>query len=152
MQLYVDMDGVLADFDQHHEDVFGERACKIKENVDWAKIRAIPDYYANLPPMPDMWDLWDHIESYDPIVLTGVPYSVSEAEENKRGWIKRHLGGQVPVIGCKSKDKCLHGKPGDILIDDWTKYQHLWEGMGGRWITHVSAADTIARLKDWGLY
>jgi beta-phosphoglucomutase-like phosphatase (HAD superfamily) len=26
MQLFVDMDGVLADFDRHHETVFGARA------------------------------------------------------------------------------------------------------------------------------
>src|SRR5262245_38000386 len=34
------MDGVLADFDRHHEAIFGVRACKIADNVDWAAVRA----------------------------------------------------------------------------------------------------------------
>jgi hypothetical protein len=35
MQLFVDMDGVLADFDAHYEAVFGVRASKELDNIDW---------------------------------------------------------------------------------------------------------------------
>ena len=36
---------------------------------------------------------------------------------------------------------------GDILIDDWTKYRHLWLAAGGIWITHTSAQGSIAELR-----
>jgi hypothetical protein len=37
--LFVDMDGVLADFDAHHEAVFGVRPSKVTDNVHWAAVR-----------------------------------------------------------------------------------------------------------------
>lgn len=152
MQLFVDLDGVMADLDAHHEAIFGFRPDKVKENIDWKKIQAIPHFYANIPPMQDLAELWDHVEAYDPIVLTGVPFSVETALADKRDWVIKHLGSHIRMIGCKSVDKCLHGKRGDILIDDWEKHQQRWIDMGGRWITHVSAVQTIDQLEEWGLY
>ena len=50
MNLFVDMDGVLADFAQHHQAVFGWRPEK-EDNVDWAAVRKVEDFYLNIPPM-----------------------------------------------------------------------------------------------------
>ncbi|HVC51283.1 MAG TPA: hypothetical protein VND87_04605 [Stellaceae bacterium] len=151
MQLFVDMDGVLADFDRHHEAVFGQVSDKIADNVDWAAIRAARDFYLGIPPMADMEALWARIERYKPIVLTGVPASVPEAPDNKRGWVLRHLGPQVEVRCVRSREKSHHAAPGDILIDDWEKYRHLWIAAGGIWITHRSAAATAAALDEMGI-
>jgi hypothetical protein len=151
MRLFVDMDGVLADFDTGHEVAFGVRADKLADNVDWARVRSVTDFYLNLPPMPDMPELWAHIEPYRPIVLTGVPHSVAEAPENKRAWARKHLGAHVEVRCCRSREKCLHAEPGDILIDDWDKYRRLWIAKGGRWITHRTAAETIRELVELGV-
>jgi len=146
MQIFVDMDGVLADFDRHYEAYFGQPP---PDDVDWGLIRKIPNFYANLPPMPDMAELWRFLEPYKPIVLTGVPNNnnVPGAADEKRAWGRRHLGAHVEVRCCRSKDKCLHAAPGDVLIDDWDRYRHLWLAKGGRWITHWSAAETIAELR-----
>ena len=46
------MDGVLADFDTHHETIFGVRACN--DNVDWVAVRAFPDFYLRIPRMADL--------------------------------------------------------------------------------------------------
>jgi hypothetical protein len=151
MQLFVDMDGVLADFDAGHEAAFGSRSDKLTDNVDWAAVRAVPDFYLNLPPMPDMAELWAHIERHRPVVLTGVPSSVDDAPENKRAWARKHLGPHVEVRCCRSRDKCLHAAPGDILIDDWERYRRLWVAKGGRWITHRTAAETIRALIALGI-
>jgi hypothetical protein len=59
---------------------------------------------------------------HKPIVPTSVPRKVPEAPENKRGWIRKHLGDEVPVICCRSSEKSLHMQAGDILIDVWEKY------------------------------
>ena len=114
-------------------------------------MRAVPGFYEAIPPMADLAELWAYIGKYDPIVLTGVPHSVEEAPDNKRAWVSKHLGPNVEVICCRSSAKCLHASPGDVLIDDWTKYRKNWLGVGGRWITHRSAAVTILALQDLGL-
>ena len=78
MNLFVDMDGVLADFAQHYQAVFGWRP-EIEDNVDWTAVREVEDFYLNIPPMADLELLWDRIERYQPIVLTGVPKEIAEA-------------------------------------------------------------------------
>jgi 5'(3')-deoxyribonucleotidase len=149
MRLFVDMDGVLADFDRGYGERFGARPSKADDNVDWNIVRHTPGFYRDLPPMSDFDVLWAGIEHLNPIVLTGVPSSVPEAIDNKREWIVKNIGTHVPMIGCKSKDKCLHGLPGDVLIDDWEKYRHFWIGMGGVWITHLSAKQTLQLLSHF---
>src|SRR5215217_2328887 len=151
MQLFVDMDGVLADFDRHYENLFGVRPDKTTNNVDWKLIRRTKDFYLNIPPMPDLPELWGRIAKYNPIVLTGIPWSIAEAADNKRAWGRKHLGVDVEVRCCPSRDKCLHAAPGDILIDDWEKYRSLWGARGGVWITHRSAAEMIRELKKYRL-
>ena len=150
MQLFVDCDGVLADFDKGYKETFGVLPDKTIDNVDWKQVRNKEGFYESLPPMPDMEELWGYIAGYDPIILTGVPSSIKEAPENKRAWVRKHLGPRVPVITCLSKDKCLVAKPGDILIDDWTKYQQKWLAVGGRWITHTSSIESIIQLNEMG--
>lgn len=152
-QVFVDMDGVLADFDAHHETVFGVRSDKKLDNVDWLKVRDCPGFYADIPPMADMRELWDFVSRLrpHPIVLTGVPKSVEEAPKNKRAWVRKNLGPAVQVICTRSADKALYCRPGDILIDDWEKYRHVWEAAGGRWITHTSASASIDQLLEMGL-
>lgn len=152
-QIFVDMDGVLADFDSHYEAVFGVRPDKAIDNVDWQRVRDHKGFYGDIPPMADMRELWRFLRLIrpQPIVLTGIPYSVEEAEANKRGWVREYLG-DVQVIGCKSKDKCLYIKnPGDVLIDDWEKHKQAWIDVGGRWITHVSAKETVRQLIEIGI-
>lgn len=149
-QLYVDMDGVLADFDTGYELAFGVRPSKDADNVDWKAVRNYQDFYLNLPPMPDFTALWARIARYQPIVLTGVPSSVPEAPANKRAWVARYLPN-VLVIPTRSREKATYARPGDVLIDDWEKYRHRWEAAGGVWITHVSAIETDRRLTEIGL-
>lgn len=148
--LYFDMDGVLADFDRHYEAVLGYRPDKLLDNADWNAVRQVRDFYLDIPPMPDLEELWTgtggFAATYDRAVLTGVPSSVPEAADNKRAWVRRHLG-EVETICCRSRDKRLHCMPGDVLIDDWDKYRHLWEQAGGIFIVHTSARVTLERLE-----
>jgi hypothetical protein len=146
------MDGVLADFDTGYEKAFGVRPCKAADNVDWDLVRRTPNFYRDLPPMWDAHVLWSYIAPHDPAVLTGVPWSIPEAPANKRAWAPINLTpAPSEVICCPSRDKRLYCKPGDILIDDWEKYKQFWNDAGGIFITHTSAADTIARLRVLGI-
>ena len=147
--IFVDMDGVLADFDGGYEQMLGVRPSIINDNVDWQAVGQVDDFYERLPPMPDFDDLWGGIECFRPIILTGVPSSIAVAAANKRAWVDRHISPAQPMIACPSKDKSLHIRnPGDVLIDDWEKYRSLWLQRGGRWITHVTAGKSLAALAD----
>jgi hypothetical protein len=149
MTLFIDLDGVLANFDAGYAAINGAPPCKHLDDVDWEKIKAVPGFYANLPPMPDMEALWAYASTWsDVVVLTGVPKSVPEAAADKRAWVTKHLGAHVKMIACFSKDKSLHMKAGDILVDDWEKYREHWLEAGGVWITHVNAAASVAALKE----
>lgn len=150
-KIFVDMDGVLADFDAGYEAAFGIKPSIATDNVDWQMVRDRKNFYRDLPPMSDFAELWAHIEPLYPTVLTGVPWSVEEAPFNKRQWAEKNLGSGIQVVTCLSKEKYLYCREGDILIDDWEKYRHLWIGAGGRWITHRSAASTIEELRIIGL-
>jgi len=152
--LFIDMDGVLADFDAAYKAVTGWAPDKRLDNVDWREVVARPGFYANLPPMPDALILWDFaanyalVRGYNIVILTGVPSSVPEAAADKRRWVNRHIGEHVPMIACRSRDKSKHAKAGDILVDDWERYKDKWLAIGGIWITHTDAASSIAALKE----
>lgn len=151
MQVFVDMDGVLANFDAHYETTFGIRPDRVADNVDWTKVREVVGFFAGIPPMTDMHMLWEYVLPHKPIVMTGTPPKVAEAAENKRSWVRKHLGPDVPVICCRSSEKSLHMQAGDILVDDWEKYRHLWIARGGRWVTHVTAQQSIGQLRSLGI-
>ena len=148
IQLYLDMDGVLADFDTGYHLQFGIRPNKKDDNVDWNIVRKKSGFYRNLPPMLDFDLLWKSTEWLNPIILTGVPKSVPEAAENKREWVDKNIGKHATMITCPSKDKCKYADFGDILIDDWEKYKHLWESVGGKWITHTSTGSSLRQLHE----
>ena len=150
MQLFVDMDGVLADFDAHYETTFGVRP-STKEDIDWKRVAECREFHLHIPPMADLQRLWDHIERHNPIVLTGAPLSPAEVRVNKRVWVDRHLGEHVEVRCCRASEKSLHASAGDVLIDDWEKYRDLWIAKGGVWVTHRCAEETIEILLELGL-
>lgn len=155
MTLFIDMDGVLADFDRHHETHTGVRPSKKADagrgvsTVNWDQLRKVPNFYATIPPMHDMEDLWEFVLPYSPVILTGVPSGDMEAEAilNKGQWLAKYLGPDVPAIFCPSSQKSHHAVKGDVIVDDWDKYRLLWVRKGGHWVLHVSAEESIGELK-----
>lgn len=153
-QVFVDMDGVLADFDSMYEAVFGVTLDRNgSEPPDlWQNIRDYRGrFFLELPLEDDARVLWDGVRALypQPIILSGAdPRKYPGIIEQKQEWITQHIGLGVPLITCRSRDKCKHGKPGDILIDDWKKYRHLWEQMGGTFILHTSAVESLSQLAE----
>jgi hypothetical protein len=149
-QLYLDCDGVLADFNAGFETATGMSSDTYEAahgtKAFWQTIRDQLNFFGTLPLMPDALELYESVKHLRPIILTGVPFG-SWAEHQKFGWRNKYFPG-VPMVTCRSKDKCLYCQPGDVLIDDITTYKHLWGAAGGQYIVHTNAKQSINQLKQ----
>lgn len=152
-QLFLDCDGVLADFDRAAKKLFGMPPRQAEEELGsqefWARIHRQKTFYRNLPLKPDARLLFDTIADLHPIILTGCPIG-GWAEPQKVDWAAEHFPG-TEIVTCMSREKYLHMQPGDVLVDDYLKYRDLWQEAGGIFIHHTSAKSTIAALKRVGL-
>jgi len=145
-QLCIDLDGVLGDFYGFYEQQFGVLPDPEHEPPElWDNIRAHGSFYRNQPLMSDAMELWNGCKRWDPIILSGIPHSIPNVAEQKRAWVDEHFGN-VKLICCRSRDKFIYGKSGDILVDDRLKYSKYWLGMGGRFVHHQSAKRSLALL------
>lgn len=147
--LYIDLDGVLADFDKKVKEIFGKSADRIDVRVFWKTVANHPNFFGSLDLIPDARFLWGFVKPHQPTILTGLPYGKWAAPQ-KREWVARVLGPEVPVITCMSKDKANYCEPGDVLVDDRLKTKAPWEDAGGIFIHHVSAFGSINQLKELG--
>ncbi len=150
--IYVDLDGVLADFDKLVLDNLGREFPHTTNDLEkedeemWIFLKNVPQLYLNLDPTPYAFDLWNHIKSFGAHVeiLTAIPrrHYIPEAEQNKRDWVAKHLGGDVKVnIGPFSADKWKFAKPADILVDDRTDNIQ-------QWINHGSGIGIVHYYRD----
>jgi 5'(3')-deoxyribonucleotidase len=148
MQLFLDCDGVLADFERGAADVLrmAPRDFQRRHNLGkfWNRIAAAPDFFGRLPVMPDARELFEGVRHLNPVILTGCPRG-GWAEAQKADWASRHFPG-TPIITCMAIDKCEHCHAGDVLVDDTLKHRHLWEAAGGIFIHHQSARTTLKKL------
>jgi hypothetical protein len=152
-QIFLDCDGVLADFDSAAFRLFGERSRAAQESLGnkefWKRIHATRNFYRSLAVLPDGRALYNGIAHLKPVILTGCPIG-GWAEPQKVAWATEHFPG-VKIITCRAKEKFFHMKhPGDVLVDDYPRYKHLWEQAGGTFVHHTSAAESIRRLAELG--
>ena len=149
-RLFLDADGVLADFDRRACELLGS---KPKAFIDrhgrgtfWKRLANAPNFYGSLPEMPDARLLFDAVKHLKPTILTGLPLGKWAAPQKER-WAAQHFPG-VPIITTMARQKHLHMDPGDVLVDDRENHRHLWEDAGGIFIHHKNAQDTLRRLAE----
>lgn len=153
MRLFLDCDGVLADFETRAVEILGmhprsfEKRCGLP--AFWRELARDPDFYASLPLMPGARRLFDAVRHLDPVILTGCPRG-GWAEAQKVRWAAEHFPG-TRIITCMAVDKRRHGRRGDVLVDDTLKHRHLWEAMGGTFVHHRDVEMTLAALPGLGL-
>jgi hypothetical protein len=149
MKLFLDLDGVLADFDRGVEAVTGKRPDQQHIRQMWKALAREPDFYGTLDMMHDAQVLWEFCGPYRPTILTGLPLG-DWAPEQKRRWVAAMLGADVPVITCMTRHKHQFSGPGHVLVDDRAGTRGPWEAAGGIFILHTQAARSIAELKLLG--
>ncbi|HEU0098591.1 MAG TPA: hypothetical protein VFQ67_07430 [Allosphingosinicella sp.] len=150
-QLYLDCDGVLADFDSGAAAVLGmhPKAFEKRHGLGrfWAKLAKAPDFYFGLPLLDGATELFEAVRHLDPIILTGLPQGNWAADQKVR-WAAKHFPG-TRIITTMARDKRKHARADDVLVDDQLRHAHLWEEMGGVFIHHRTVAETLERLGEY---
>ncbi|MBW8297317.1 hypothetical protein [Sphingopyxis sp.] len=153
MRLFLDCDGVLADFESRAGEILGmhPRAFEKRRGLPtfWRELARASDFYASLPLLPGARRLFQAVRHLDPVILTGCPRG-GWAEAQKVRWAAEHFPG-TRIITCMAIDKRRHGQRGDILVGDRLKHRHLWEAMGGNFVHHRDVEATLAALRSLGL-
>lgn len=157
--IYLDMDGVIADFDGYIIRQLGKPFRKLGSSQEaWQAVRPYThELYAVLEPMPDAETLVNgvielaNVHDYDIGILTAVPklHRVPMAKTHKIEWLRRHFPMLLNNfnIGPWAEHKQYHCLPGDVLIDDSTMNIPQWNDRGGVGILHVSATDSLKLLR-----
>jgi hypothetical protein len=147
-RLFLDADGVLADFDRGARDLLGMSAkafiAKHGRGAFWKRLANAKNFYGALPEMPDARLLLDAVKHLKPTILTGLPLG-SWAAPQKVDWAAEHFPG-IPIISCMARDKHKHMQGGDVLVDDREKHRAAYEEAGVAFIHHRNAVDSLRQL------
>ena len=147
-RLFLDADGVLADFDAGARALFGMDPAAFQARHGsrefWRRISGAKNFYGALPEMPDARVLFDGVKHLEPTILTGLPLG-SWAAPQKVAWAAEHFPG-VPIITCMARDKHKHMHPGDVLVDDRENHRAAYEAAGVVFVHHKNARDSLRQL------
>ena len=117
--IYIDMDGVLVDFESALTKVSPEMLEKFAGEYD-----NIPGIFALMDPVPGALEAVDRLkEKYDLYILSSSPWENPTALGDKLAWVTKYFGGdgQENIFFRKVIFSSVkHLNRGDILIDDRT--------------------------------
>jgi 5'(3')-deoxyribonucleotidase len=162
--IYLDMDGVVADFERRFEDLAGmdprqyETEYGKKQFWNFIDEEHKVSFWTGIPLMKDAKTLVDYISKYNYNILTS-PSVKEQSTNGKKLWVKdkveKGIFPNYPKINFKFTGEKHTIKPKltvqDILIDDNKKNITPWIKAGGIGILHTSPQQTIKELKELGL-
>lgn len=153
-RLFLDMDGVFADFDRGYAESFGHECLEVDDSTMWATINTKRDtFFRELPVMPGAVSFYEGLllRNIEPIFLTACPESnFASVAAQKKAWIKEHVNSAalvIPVMHGRNKHHYLQNE-GDILIDDFPRNIERWNKAGGVGLLHKGEED----FRDHRLY
>lgn len=135
-KIYVDMDGVLADFNKHFDDLIGGLPHEFEDKhgsaVFWDAILEYRDFFATIGPFAHNYDLLSKChEMSDKVVILSSPskFNTSICIDQKRKWLDEHISESIPAIF--EKEKFKFSRANCLLIDDWSPNIEKWLDAGG---------------------
>lgn len=159
-KVYLDMDGVVADFDKRFKDLSGmepkEFESKYGKNAFWDFIDEGDNkikFWVGIEPMPNAQNLVSYInKNFDYEMLTA-PSVKKQSRLGKslwiRNWTNKGLFPSKPKINFKfSNNKQDFAAPKHILIDDKKRTIDQWNAAGGIGILYQSAEQVIKDLEN----
>ena len=147
-RLFLDADGVLADFDRSARQLLGMSPktyiARHGRGAFWKRLANAKNFYGSLPEMTDARLLFDAVKHLKPTILTGLPLGEWAAPQKVK-WAAEHFPG-VPIITCMARDKHKHMMPGDVLVDDREKHRDAYAEAGVIFVHHENAEDSLRQL------
>lgn len=157
-RVFIDLDGVMADFETHFANRFGKvppskagHPNSVDDDEMWALIHGSGDFFLTMPLFPLARAFLRDIRQMgiEPAILTAASkqhFNVMAAQ--KMQWVREQLCSHIMVIptyGSAHKQFYIQN-PGDILIDDFTKNCDRWTNAGGIAIHHTTFVDSVVKL------
>ncbi len=160
--IYVDMDGVLSDFDKHYHDMFGIYPRQVRENKVkgqysdyWNKIIDSRGF-ANLPLFPGAEELVQYLNGLDRkktniCILTssgGFDRHV-DVQLQKLYWLDFYKIKYPAVVVPGRRFKSGFADERSFLIDDTLSNIEEFIAAGGEAVQHTDPKITIPKLEEW---
>lgn len=148
--LYLDLDGVFADFNSGVKAICGLEPHQLPKNRMWSVVHSNKRFFATLEFMPGAERLWAGVvELGVPFTfLTGAPSSQTFRDQ-KHEWVGAKFGLEHRVIVLPRRQKVDHSAPGHVLLDDTLELIEAWETKGGIGIHHKGdVEESLAALKE----
>ncbi len=145
-EVFLDMDGVLSDFDTH-----AKTQGKYNEHgkPKWEELDA--KWWATMPAYEGMKQFYNDMKQFGNVRMLTAPTLSAGCYQGKAEWVDTQFGkwGLNDLIICRAMDKHLLARPNHILIDDRQKNIDEWNAAGGIGILHTGDyADTMLRVKQ----
>lgn len=154
-KVYLDMDGVLCDFDKKFQELYGKDALENRDRKMWTK--AWPDFIKNrqfvkLDWFPGAQELLAYLRSknvhIEILTSSGGMEHHEEVADQKKEWLKNHkIDYKVNVVPGRRYKKA-YASPDAILIDDTDDIIDDFNEAGGIGILHKDIRPTMTRLKE----
>lgn len=153
-KLYLDMDGVLCDFDKRFRELFGHPPEEVKgtftKSSHWKEF-VEGEHFATLDWFPGAKDLLEYIHGFDIQVeilsSSGGEEFYTEIADQKTRWLRsNNLHYPVNIVpGKRYKRDFAH--PQHVLVDDTDRNIVEFIEAGGFAILHLKPEDTISVLE-----
>lgn len=153
-KIYLDLDGVLCDFEGRFAKLYGRDALNERERKQWSENWANfieRKEFEKLDWFPGGQELLKFIRQQDVDVEIlsssgGVKFH-DEVERQKKVWLKKHSIAYKANIVPGRRRKKEYANANTILIDDTDDVVEEFRQVGGQAILHRNVDDTKAKLK-----
>jgi 5'(3')-deoxyribonucleotidase len=155
-QIFLDMDGVLADFQTTCSEMLGLKIWNTDEGhklYDLNKRELTAKHmFRQLKPLPDAWKLVDYCLNsgiHTEILTAAGTVNRTLVVKDKIDWVREHIHPYwivIPTFKGSQKAAFAHRKA--VLIDDRLENIDHWKKAGGIGILHKTADKTIETLES----
>lgn len=159
--IYLDMDGVLVDFEAKALELAGSDWAVELDKPGWGLLANYPNLYEIMGPMSDAVMLYEGCvevagDRSQVQILTALSHRASaqfpDAAKHKVAWARKYIHPNIRVqFGPLAVHKQLHvTHKHDVLIDDMVLNIEQWNAAGGNGILHNDAVASLDRLhRTW---